>query len=233
MKTTALLSEVEENALQLFNFKRLSSEMFSYDFKNYRRNLHNRPLIINFRKITGSYPDGCLTILDNVNRGNVIFRKWGSFKDLVKDLIDRREEYFDISYSYNIFKVISNFNIIGNVDVGKETNNLEIWAILREYETCKWGGVDKDNKFTVFVETKYFISFKGFIYIDPYLNKLLPNKIEIKNYYEDYKSSSDTKQDEYMLKRVSAEKKESFLNKYSFSEYLAQLPEIIAKIESE
>ncbi len=140
MKTTTLLSEVEESALQLFNFKRLLPEVFSYNFKNYRINLHSLPLIIIFHKISGFYPDGCLTIIDNIQSRNVIFRKWGGLKNLVKDLIDKREEYFDISYSYNIFKIVSNFNIIGKFDFGKETNNLEIWAIIREYEISKWGG---------------------------------------------------------------------------------------------
>ncbi len=87
-------------------------------------------------------------------------------------------------------------------------------------------GVDKDNKFTILLETKYFISFKGDIFIDPDLSKLLPSETEIKNTYEDYKSSSATQQDQYLLKLVLGDKKKVFLDKYNFCEHSAHLSNI-------
>jgi hypothetical protein len=222
------LAQDELCALKLFKFHtpRGLSHRFYYHSPKFRPYLHKFPLTVDIRISGGSYPKSTLTIVD-AHTNKCIFRKWGNSSDLVVDLIDKREQYFDVSYAYNVFRIINNFSVISNIDLSKIPNKIEVWAAMKEFEEGEWGGRDKDNKFSTYVETKYFITFNGDILNDPYLRKLLPPKKDMTNYYEEYKSSTDTKQDGYSLERVTNKMKGEFLKKYIYDDHMISLSNIL------
>lgn len=221
MREQTMLNQDEFGALNLFDFysSRESDTSFYYNSPKFYRRFHKIPLKIRFRNNSGSYPRLSFTILDD-KTNDPILTKWGNSHDLVKDLIEKREFYFSISYAYNVFKIISKFNIISNVDFSKSIDGLEIWGVSKEFEESTWGGRDKDNKFCTYTETQFFITLGNDMLIDVYLRSLLPSKIKLINCYEEYKATADTKQDHYSIQRFTDQMKKDFLSQYAYEDHI-------------
>lgn len=133
---------------------------------------------------------------------------------IARRIIDERSALYNIFFCHHLHRVINNYNIIqsGPIDFEKK---VELWVITKEYEKGRWGGVDKDNYYTVYLEYNYFIVIDGEIWIDDYIRKALqPNWVKILNEYRDYRPTHETASEVFRLQEGDAVILDLFKSKY-------------------
>lgn len=234
------------SALELFNFKRtekypnavskgagLMNSFTRHEFvfeigyktvKPFKWSLRSLNLIVEMYFPKYGYHKGTFEIMDQVSENRIYFDDFTSDEaGIVRRVIDLRFELYDIFFCHHLRRVIKSFNVIQERPINFE-KKVEMYAVTKQYETGRWGGVDKDNYYTVYLEYDYFIVIDGEIWIDDYIRKTLhPSWIKTLDEYRDYRPTHDTATDIYRLQEAEKVLLDVFKSTYNSSDHKAYL----------
>lgn len=176
------------------------------------------PLTVDIEHHYDTFKRPHFTIIDVVKR-EIIIRKWFSDRDrLLFDLLDNRRTYSNLSSAYHIIRILNRYSIVASKPLDLDHKSISIKVVFKEYEDSRWGGVDKDNHYTTYVESYHFLVYRGFVYNDDYIRKLLPPSTKkVVDSYRDYRPMSDVKDDNFWLQDADEEVLENFKKCYDSS----------------
>jgi len=122
----------EKFSLQRYGYKWAHKSIipFSWDFNIGR-------LVVDIQISEYQYDDSKLSIVDPMILKPIFFRR-STLKFLIIDLIDNRNRYYDIAFSYHILKIIKQYNIIIDKPLVLDENLIEMYVACKQANGEVW-----------------------------------------------------------------------------------------------
>jgi len=225
------MDSILSGALELFGFKEINysatnrrrfelRQMYEYGKPfSWNCNFRSTPMTVEFFEPTQYGYATSSTIISPV-KDTSLSRKTGEIKDLVKEVIDNREEHLKNYFAYNVQRVVREYGVLANDAISLQVAEIKIYAVCKEYEVGRWGGVDKDNHYTTYIDYDYFVIYEKHILIDDYIKGIIqkPWRKEI-NYYRDYRPTGDVATPKFWIEKADNVLLDLFKTSYSQYEH--------------
>jgi hypothetical protein len=208
------MDNILSGALELFGFKEVkysatNRRRFQFKEMAYYGNpfecncaFRSIPMIVEFFEPTEYGYATCANIIEPI-KDTYLSQNTGDIKKLVKEIINNRKEYFKNYFAYNVQRVVREYNVVTANPISLQVAELEMYVVCKEYEVGRWGGVDKDNHYTTYIDYDYFLVHDDDILINDYIRSIIqkPWTKQIK-YYQDYRPTSEVATPKYCIEKV-------------------------------